>query len=75
MTTAQCRISIKASLETASSYHQAALEGAALHGALGIDAQLLAMSEQYKALRAAGKLSEAAAIKAAAVKINAERGT
>lgn len=46
---------------------QAAVTGAALRGDLGVDAQLLAMSEQYKALRAAGKLAEAQAVRAAAI--------
>lgn len=33
---------------------QAALEGAALRGELGVEAQLVAMSEAAKAMRAAG---------------------
>jgi hypothetical protein len=60
---------IHASLETKSSYSQAAREGAALRGELGIDAQLLAMSAQYAELKAAGKLVEALAVKAEALKI------
>lgn len=64
---------IHASLETTFSHNQAAIEGAALRGELGIERQLVAMSEQYKALRAAGKLEAAAAVKAEAVKINEAR--
>lgn len=48
---------------------QAAIEGAALRGELGIDAQLVAMSEQYKALKLAGELEAAAAVKALAVRL------
>lgn len=53
-------------------YHvaQAALHGAALRGEFGPARQILAMSEQYKALKAAGRTEEAAAVKAAAVAIN-----
>lgn len=50
---------------------QAAAEGAALRGELGPQAQLLAMSEQYKRLKAAGRLDEAKAIKAQALAIHA----
>jgi hypothetical protein len=60
---------IHASLETKSSYSQAAREGAALAGELGVTAQLIAMSAQYAELKAAGKLVEAAAVKAEAIKI------
>lgn len=49
---------------------QAALEGAALRGEFGPARQILAMSERYKALKAAGRLDEARAVKAAAVEIN-----
>jgi len=49
---------------------QAAAEGAALRGEFGINAQLLAMSEQYKELRAAGRLDEAWAVRARAIEIN-----
>ena len=65
---------IHASLETTFSHNQAAREGAALRGELGIDAQLRAMSEQAKALRAAGDEAGYQVIKAEAIKINAERG-
>lgn len=64
---------IHASLETKTSHAQAAAEGAALRGELGIDAQLLAMSAQYLELKAAGKLEAAQAVKAAAMKINESR--
>jgi len=60
---------IHASLETKDSHAQAAIEGAALRGELGIERQLRAMSAQYLELRAAGKLAEAAAVKAAAQQI------
>jgi hypothetical protein len=42
---------------------QAQAEGAALSGRLGLQSQILALSEVYKALRAEGKLDEAAEIK------------
>ncbi len=48
---------------------QATMEGAALRGELGPEAQILAMSEQYKRLRAAGELEAAAAVKAQAYAI------
>jgi hypothetical protein len=60
---------IHASLETKTSHAQAAAEGAALRGELGLDAQLIAMSAQYAELRRAGKLIEAQAVKAEAMKI------
>jgi hypothetical protein len=60
---------IHASLETKTSHAQAAAEGAALRGELGTQAQLIAMSAQYLELKAAGKLVEAQAVKAAAIKI------
>jgi hypothetical protein len=44
-------------------YRQAQAEGAALSGRLGLQSQILALSEIYKALRADGKLDEAAEIK------------
>ena len=48
---------------------QAEQEGAALRGEFGVERQLRAMSEQYKALKAAGRMDEAAAVKAAGLKI------
>ena len=53
-------------------YHvnQAALVGAALRGEFGPARQILAMSERYKELKTAGRLDEAAAVKAAAHEIN-----
>jgi hypothetical protein len=48
---------------------QARLEGAALRGELGVRAQLTAMSQRYNDLRAAGKVEEAAAVKAEAFAI------
>ena len=60
---------IHQSLETKTSHSQAAREGAALRGELGTQAQLIAMSAQYKQLRSEGKLEAAAAVKALAVKI------
>lgn len=57
--------------ETRDRYAQAMLEGAALRGELGPRAQLTAMSEQYKALKAAGRDDEARAVRAAAAAIYA----
>lgn len=68
MTAIQHRI--HTSLETKDSYSQASVEGAALRGELGTKRQIIAMSAQYLELKAAGKLAEAAAVKAAAIKIN-----
>lgn len=48
---------------------QAHREGCALRGEFGPEAQLLALSEVYKSLRAAGRLDEAKAVKAQAVAI------
>jgi hypothetical protein len=67
MTAIQHRI--HTGLETKDSYAQASAEGAALRGELGIERQLVAMSAQYLELKAAGKLVEAQAVKAAAVKL------
>lgn len=49
---------------------QSAAEGAALRGELGPGSQLTAMAEVYRELRAAGRLAEAAEVKAAAMVIN-----
>ena len=64
---------IHQSLETKTSHQQASAEGAALRGELGIDAQLVAMSEQAKALRLAGDEAGYQAVKAEAMIINASR--
>jgi hypothetical protein len=64
---------IHTGLETRDSYSQAAREGAALRGELGTDAQLLALSELYKELKAAGKLEQAQAVKAQAYAIHQAR--
>lgn len=48
---------------------QAENEGRALRGEFGVRRQIAAMSAQYLALRAAGKLDEAAAVKAEATAI------
>lgn len=64
---------IHASLETTFSHNQAAAEGAALRGELGIDSQLIAMSAQYRELVAAGDVVAAKAVKALAMQINAGR--
>ena len=71
MTTAQHKEAILARIGDCD-YHRtmAALEGAALRGEFGPERQILAMSEQYKALKAAGRLDEAAAVKARAIAIN-----
>lgn len=72
MTTAQHKAAILDRIgDTRYRLNQAAAEGAALRGEFGTDAQLLALSEQYKALKAAGRLDEAAAVKARAYAINA----
>lgn len=73
MTNTAARNAIHASLETASSHAQAAAEGAALSGQLGIDAQLLAMSALYLELKAAGKNEAAAIIRGRALAIDATR--
>lgn len=55
---------------------QAEQEGAALRGEFGPRRQLRAMSEQYKALKAAGRLDEAAAVKARGIEIlNSQHAT
>lgn len=71
MTTAQRNI--HTALETRDRLNQVAMEAAALRGELGIDAQLVAMSEQAKALRLAGDEASYQAIKAEAMIINATR--
>lgn len=48
---------------------QADNEGRALRGEFGVRRQLVAMSEQYTRLKAAGRVEEAAAVKAAALTI------
>jgi hypothetical protein len=67
MTTIQAHI--HQSLETKDSYSQAAIEGAALRGELGVERQLRAMSARALALRAAGDESGYQAVKAEAYKI------
>lgn len=57
--------------ETRDRLDQAAREAAALAGLLGVEAQLLAMSEQYKALKAAGDDDAATAVRRAAAAIYA----
>ena len=52
-------------------YAQAEREAAALRGELGVEAQLTAMSEQYRELRAAGRNDEARAVRAAAAALYA----
>lgn len=54
---------------------QARLEGAALRGELGVSAQILAMSELYKTLKAQGLAEEALAVKAEAYRIHAAAQT
>lgn len=64
MTTSTARRDILDSIgNTRDVLAQAAREGAALRGECGPEAQLLAMSELYKRLRAAGKVDEAKAIR------------
>jgi hypothetical protein len=63
------RRNIKASLETRDSYDQACREGAALRGELGINAQLIALSEVAKVERANGNEDAYQAIKAEAYRL------
>lgn len=69
MTAAQLITKIEA--DTRWQLEQAAREGAALRGELGLDAQLLAMSEVYKQLKAEGKDAEAREIKNRAIELKA----
>lgn len=69
MTAAQYITKIEA--DTRWKLDQAAREGAALSGQLGLDAQLLAMSEVYKQLKAEGRLDEAREIKNRAIELKA----
>ena len=61
----------QACYETRDRYAQAQREAAALAGELGVEAQLTAMSEQYKQLRAEKRYDEARAVRAAAAAIYA----
>ena len=61
----------QARYETRDRYAQAQREAAALAGELGVEAQLTAMSEQYKQLRAEKRYDEARAVRAAAAAIYA----
>lgn len=71
MTTKQAaQIELDRIADTRYRVEQARMEGAALRGEFGVRRQLLAMSEQYKALKAAGKVEEAAALRARAIEIN-----
>lgn len=63
---------IQARHETRDRYAQAQREAAALAGELGVEAQLTAMSEQYRELRAAGRNDEARAVRAAAAALYAQ---
>lgn len=69
MTAAQLITKIEA--DTRWQLDQAAREAAALNGELGIDAQLLAMSEVYKQLKSEGKDAEAREIKNRAIELKA----
>lgn len=62
----------QARYETRDRYAQAQREAAALAGELGVEAQLTAMSEQYRELRAAGRADEARAVRAAAAALYAQ---
>ena len=57
------------SYDARAGYRQAQAEGDALTGRLGPQSQILALSELYKSLRAAGDLEGAARIKAQANEI------
>jgi hypothetical protein len=71
MTTAQRNI--HTALETRDRLSQATMEAAALSGELGLDAMLIAMSQAYMDLRAAGRFEEARAMKLRAIALNAAR--
>lgn len=71
MTTTAANRTYIESLETRNGFAQADAEGRALRGEFGVARQLLAMSEQYKRLKAAGRMDEAAAVRARAFEINA----
>jgi hypothetical protein len=64
MTTTAANRNYRESLETRNGLSQADNEGRALRGEFGVERQLVAMSEQYKRLKAAGRLDEAATIRA-----------
>jgi len=73
MTTATARRDIHVSIaDTRARLDQAAMEGAALRGELGIDAQLIALSAYYQELRLKGQHDAAAAVKAEAKRIYEE---
>lgn len=70
MTTTTLHRDILASIgNTRDVLSQADTEGRALRGEFGVRRQLVAMSAQYHRLRAAGKVEEAAAVKAEAYAI------
>jgi hypothetical protein len=71
MTTTSHRRDIHAQIgNTRDVLAQADAEGRALRGEFGAERQILAMSEQYKRLRSAGRMEEAAAVKAEAYRIH-----
>jgi hypothetical protein len=70
MTTSQHKAEILASIgNTRDVLSQADNTGRALRGEFGINRQLVAMSEQYKALKAAGKVEEAQRVKQEAYRV------
>jgi hypothetical protein len=72
MTTETARRAILESIgNTRDVIEQARMEGAALRGELGVAAQILAMSELYKRLKAQGRDEEAQAVKTEAYAIHA----
>lgn len=50
------------------------MEAAALSGQLGVDSQLIALSELYKELLAAGDIKAARAVRAQAAKLYESKG-
>ncbi len=54
----------KLSYDDRAGYRQAQAEGDALSGRLGLQSQILALSEVYRELRSQGRMDEAAALKA-----------
>jgi hypothetical protein len=70
MTTSQHKAQTLTSIgNTRDTIAQADATGRALRGEFGVERQLVAMSAQYAALKAAGELEAAAAVKAQGVAI------
>ena len=63
------RYNDKLSYDARAGYRQAQAEGDALAGRLGVQAQILALSERYAELRRAGRMEEAAGLRKLAIAI------